>query len=191
MQSWTFIERRSGSALPYYGVERRSHRTDSGPRTEEPVLIERAIARDHEAFARLYDRYIDRIFKYIHLLVGEQALAEDLATQVFVRAWQTLSAFPHSERPFALWLYRLANDVVKGYGQTRPPAQAAASGRAGGTLPEALSRLDEGQKRVLLLRFLEGYNVDQIAQITGQSPATVRSLQYRALVRLSATSRAP
>ncbi len=193
MQSWTYIERRNSNPLPYHGVERRSQRTNSGPRTEEPVLIQRTIARDREAFARLYDRHVDRIFRYINLLVGDQRVAEDLTAQVFRRAWQTITAYPRSQHPFAAWLYRLASDAVSAFARSHRPAEQAARttdpGQVDQGLSQGLSTLDEPQRQVLLLRFLEGYNVEQIAQITGQSSETVRVLQYRALVQLSGKSR--
>ncbi len=185
MTSWTYVERRNGDTLSYRGIERRSSRNDSGPQTAEHILIQRSIAHDRDAFVRLYDRYIDRIFKYIYLLVGDRPLAEDLTTQVFARAWQTVAAYPRSERPFAIWLYRLAYSVVRASWQAHPPAQPTTGAKS---LPRAFSRLDEQQRQVLLLRFLEGYNVEHIAQITGESSETVRTLQYRALVLLSEAS---
>ncbi len=193
MHSWIYIERRSENALPYRGLERRAHRESSGPRTEEPVLIERAMAHDRDAFARLYDRYIDRIFKYIYLLVGEQALAEDLAAQVFARAWQTIGSYPRTERPFPVWLYRLAYNVVNAHWERHRPSSPAidSPSASDGFFSRAVSRLEEDEKQVILLRFLEGYTVDQIAQITGRSSDTVRTLQYHALVQLSGTSRSP
>ncbi len=194
MHSWTYIERRNRNPLPYQGMERRTYGGNAGPHTEEPILIQRAIAQDRAAFARLYDRYIDRIFKYICLLVGEHALAEDLTAQVFARAWQTLATYPHTERPLAVWLYQLAYNIVTSYGQRhRPskPADARTPAPIDESVPHALNHLDEEQRQVLLLRFLEGYNAEQIAQITGQSADTIRTLQYHALVQLSAISRTP
>jgi RNA polymerase sigma-70 factor (ECF subfamily) len=194
-------ERRIQAGSAYRGKERRS--PGRANVNEERALVQRAIRHDREAFARLYDRFVDKIFRYIYYKVGTRAEAEDLTAQVFMKAWEAIGHYQWMDRPFAAWLYRIAHNIVVDYFRTRRDVSSldempfieeenAASleeltqqHMTADVLRRAISRLTQDQQRVIILRFLEGYSTEQVAQILDKQPGAVRTLQHRALAGLS------
>jgi len=167
--------------------------------TDERDLIRRARQRDADAFSELYRQHIDRIFRYVLLRVGDDALAEDLTSEVFVRALESLSAYEDRGAPFAAWLYRIANARVVDHWRSAqranmsldtddaemPVEMPANDVIVYKTLAESLTRLTSEQQEVIILKFIEGYNIAEIAQITGRTEGAVKALQHRALASLA------
>lgn len=185
------MERRKYTVLPYAGRERRTSVQSRSVVAEEQTLVRRAMGRDRAAFARLYDRFVDKIFRYVHFRVADRALAEELTAQVFVQAWKTMTNYPQPSYGFPIWLYRIAHKTVQSHLQTqraaqRPEPEAAGQGSALiDALPEALDQLTEEQQQIMVLRFLEGYDAEQVAQLLDKPLEEVRTAQYQALSRLS------
>ncbi len=203
------------SVSPYAGTERRvtpvplypvkDTRTNLGGQRaadREKALVERAIKHDRVAFAQLYDRFVDKIYKYIYYKVGNKTDAEDLTGQVFLKAWEAIGHYRWTERPFAAWLYRIAHNLVVDHFRTRKdstPLDDILSLEHPGTdldeiiqhhltadvLRHALRRLTRDQQQVIILRFLEGYNTAEVAEMMGKQPGAVRTLQHRALAGLN------
>ena len=59
---------------------------------------------DADAFGLLYDNYLERIYRYIYFRVTDEQTAEDLASQVFCKAWENLDRYKPSGAPFEAWL---------------------------------------------------------------------------------------
>src|SRR3954471_21174101 len=78
----------------------------------EAELAQRASQRDPDAFAVLYDAYVEKIYKYIYYKVGNPSEAEDLCEQVFLKAWEAIGRYTWYGYPFSSWLYRLAHNLV-------------------------------------------------------------------------------
>ncbi len=166
---------------------------------DEQDLIRRAQRHDADAFTELYRRHVDRIFRYVLLRVGDELSAEDLTSEVFVRALESLDAYEDRGAPFAAWLYRIANarvidhwrsarraDVSLDNGQDDVPVDMPATDViAHRTLAETLARLTSEQQEVIILRFVEGYSTAEIAQLTRRTEGAVKSLQHRALASLA------
>ncbi len=203
---YTGNERRVHSPWPYDGQERRSSLLRGALRSDERKLVERACDGDRRAFAQLYDRFVDKIYRYIYYKVGSLSDAEDLTAQVFLKAWEAIGTYQWTERPFSAWLYRIAHNLVVDYFRTkrdlssldelpsleeRGPSLEELTQRhlTADTLRRAIARLTPDQQQVILLRFLEGYSTEQVAQIMGKQPGAVRTLQHRALAGLSGVFR--
>jgi RNA polymerase sigma-70 factor (ECF subfamily) len=75
------------------------------------TLVERAQAGERQAFRDLVEAHADRIFNYLHHLLGDREEAEDLAQETFVRAWQSLDRF-RGGAAFSTWLYRIATNLA-------------------------------------------------------------------------------
>jgi RNA polymerase sigma-70 factor (ECF subfamily) len=160
-------------------------------------LVDRAVRGDREAFAGLYDHFIDEVVRYFYAHVGSLHDAEDLASRTFLRAWRTIGGFRWRGRPFEAWLFTLAkNQLIDFYRARRAPtaeldesqpdpaptpeSSALAADRAEATR-RALGRLTEEQRQVLILRFYMDRDTREIAAIMGKQEGTVRALQMRAL----------
>ncbi len=165
--------------------------------SSERQLAERAAKRDREAFAKLYDLYGDKIYRYIYYKSGRTDEAEDLTAQVFLKAWEAIDHYRWEGYPFSTWLYRIAHNMMIDYYRTHretlpldtartkestvDPHQSAERAITSDRIREALKHLTQDQQRVIVLRFLEGYSTSEVASMMDKDPDAIRALQHRAL----------
>jgi len=165
----------------------------------DEMLSVRAVT-DPVAFTELYRRYVDKIFGFCLLRLGDRQRAEDCTSQVFTHVIEALPRF----RPgnFRSWLFTIAyNEVVDSQRRNRAtlPLEAAEfeqSERSGADdvedrnlalieIQNHLSRLTADQRSVIEMR-LSGLTGKEISQALGKSAAWVHTTQYRAVGRLRA-----
>jgi RNA polymerase sigma-70 factor, ECF subfamily len=172
-------------------------------RAKEKQLLQSARKGDADAFAVLYRETVQQVFRYIYYRVSEQQLAEDLTGDVFIRALNAIGRYEERGKPFIAWLYSIAHArVVDHYRKTdrrpidetiddnliisRPDMDANLMRRkAAQILREAISTLTAGQQQVIIMRFIEGYNIEETAQIMGKKANAIKALQHRALRALA------
>jgi RNA polymerase sigma-70 factor, ECF subfamily len=181
------------------------HAKDAGS-VDEAKLIE-AAQNDPEAFGPLYERYVDRIYRYAYRRVGNHVDAEDVTSQTFQQALAALPGYEWRGIPFGAWLYRIAGNVIARRGRTssrevtvedvaslsqestgvdEDPAQIVAE-RQEDELTEALRQLPVDQQRVIVLRFSHGMKSREIGEVMGRSEGAVKQLLHRAMIALRAT----
>lgn len=164
---------------------------------DEPMdaLVRRAQDGDVQAFEQLYRRTSDRVYSVCLRMSGDAEHATELVQDVFVRVWQKLPGF-RGDSQFTTWLHRLTVNLVlqdrRSRGRRRArEVQAPDLERFGrearrsmpGTrvdLERAIAGLPDKARRVLVLRDIEGYKYDEIAQITGVTLGTVKAQIHRA-----------
>jgi len=172
----------------------------------ERLLASRASQGDRRAFGELYERYVDKIYRYIYFKVGQRAEAEDLASQTFLKAWDAIGDYEWRNHPFGAWLFRIAHNLVVDYHRARRdyvtlddaspqlehkasqddirPERMLAELIATERVRQAIGRLTEEQQQVLILRFFEGLSTGEVADIMGKRRGAIRGLQFRALSAL-------
>jgi RNA polymerase sigma-70 factor (ECF subfamily) len=167
----------------------------------EAALIRRAKNGDHAAFAEIYDRCQTPIYRYIFYRVDSQSVAEELTSEVFCRLVECIDDFTYRGKPLLAWLYTIARNLVNDHhrhkgkatwvaldeeivSQENGPEQAADTALDCRRLSAALEQLTEGQRQVILLRFLEGLDNHTVAQILDKSYGAVKGLQHRGLAAL-------
>jgi RNA polymerase sigma-70 factor (ECF subfamily) len=156
------------------------------------------------AFAVLYRDLNPRLLRYL----GARApsAAEDVAAETWLAVARQLASFSGGEAAFRGWLFTIARRRLiqhwrdTGRRPATPVAPESLVGRAGSDDPEAdalsavsaraaaaaiAAALSPDQADVVLLRVLAGLDVDQVAEILGKRPGTVRVLQHKALRRLA------
>jgi len=167
------------------------------PQPDEYRLLERA-RRDPQAFAELYDRYVDRIYAYTFRRTGDPALAQDVTSATFEKALRHLQRKGWKGQSYCAWLYRIArNELVAHHrknGRLAPlPVEQAGemdgegyvqSGQQRRSLREAFARLAESDREVLSLRLYEELSSAETAEILGCSIQNVYVRLHRALERL-------
>ncbi len=175
---------------------------NDSPLPEEAELVHQAQSGDVEAFAQLYDAYIQRIYRYIYFRVSDDMTTEDLTAQVFLKACENLDRYKTDRSPFIAWLYTIARNLVIDYYRTRkkmlnfeeivhladsgPAPEEEVQGRFElQAMRDALQFLTADQQQVLILRFIAGLRTREIARIMEKREGTVRVLQMRALQTLS------
>ncbi len=156
--------------------------------------IQRAQAGDATAFRALYDAHVGRVYALCLRLAGDRQQAEEHVQDVFVRAWERLGSF-RGESAFSTWLHRLAvNEVLqarRAAGRRSARVELADDGgasREAGQRPappasdlgQAIARLPEGARTVFVLHDVEGYQHDEIAQMTGIAVGTSKAQLFRA-----------
>ena len=172
----------------------------------EEDLVRRAQRREPEAFGQLYEENFDRIYRYVVLRVRNQADAEDITQQVFLKALEKIGSYRWRGMPFASWLFRIAHNMVVDYWKKKSREKvtavapeeidqvAAPSLNDPATLAElkfdmkqlavACEQLSEGQREIISLRFAGGLSVAESAKVMGKSEGAVKVLQHAALVKL-------
>lgn len=172
------------------------------PLPEERQLVQSAKSGDSEAFAQLYDAYLDRVYRYVFFRVSDDEMAEDITSQVFLKAWENLDRYQPGNSPFLAWLYTIArNQVIDHYRARKQtvsideivslPAKDDAVDEQIQfrfeiqTMRDALQFLTEEQQQVLILKFIAGLETREISKQMNKAEGAIRALQMRALQTLS------
>jgi RNA polymerase sigma-70 factor (ECF subfamily) len=168
----------------------------------ETADVALAASGDGRAFERLYRVHVARVHSLARRMIGPDH-ADDVAQDVFVRAWRKLSTF-RGEAAFGTWLHRLAVNVILArrttlgterarYDDSEHALTVAASrpGAGGGgglelslDFEEAIRRLPDGARQVFVLHDIEGYRHDEIADMLGIVPGTSKSQLHHARMAL-------
>ncbi len=164
----------------------------------EVSLLERAVKRDKTAFATLFDRHLDRVYKYVYYWLPSQADAEDIAQEVFVRAWHAIDKYKLTGAPFTAWLTTIAHNLVNSHyrankrlvplPETEPPANDKYSPQTVAELSftrdfvrEAIMKLGGEKQKVIQMRFINEMSYEEVAKALHKTEGAVRVIQYRAL----------
>jgi RNA polymerase sigma-70 factor, ECF subfamily len=173
---------------------------------QERALIARARAGDENAFAQLVSEHSARVHGALRRFGLTAQEADEVAQEVFVRAWRGLARFEQRSQ-FSTWLYRIAFNEAQRRLARRPPAADRLAGDedAIAALPDAISAgpqartLDREFERTLeaalaelpadlraavVLRDLEGLSTEQAAEVTGIRQAAFKSRLHRGRMQL-------
>ncbi len=151
-------------------------------------------------FANIYDRYIDKIYRFIFLKVGSQEIAEDLCSETFLRAWE---AYEKIDNPGA-YFYTIARNLVTDYYRKkgREPvilaefaseeiidssqdiAETALLNADIDAIRQVLQDLPDDYQNVIIWRYIDGLDFTEIAELMGRTEEAVRVLLHRALKAL-------
>ena len=180
-----------------------------GAPVSERELIARARAGDEDAFARLVLAHADRVYAALRRFGLDTGEADDVAQEVFLRAWRGLGRFEERAQ-LATWLYRIAfNEAQRRLSRREPPrveppveGEDPVSSIPAGThlgpearaldhefeaiLDRALAELPADWRVAVVLRDLEGLSTDQAAAVVGVRPAAFKSRLHRGRMQLRA-----
>ena len=168
---------------------------------DEGRLIAQTLDGDASAFDQLVRRYQDRLFTSFVHVTGCHAEAEDVVQEAFIQAYLNLKQF-RGQSGFYTWLYRIAfNRAITRKRQARPtistdqvgtaplwdratqtetPGQRLERLELADQVSTALGRISEEHRTILVLRELEGFDYQAIAEMLQISLGTVRSRLSRA-----------
>jgi len=169
---------------------------------DDVELVERMRAGDADALRSIVERYQARIFALIFGIVRDRHEVEDVAQEVFLKAFRRINAFDGRSR-FYTWLYRVAANSAKDHVKKRSrrpsvaldedagipsmlcgPAENAERSELRRSVRDAIGTLQPRYREVLTLRELEGLSYNEIAAILRVSMGTVESRLHRARARL-------
>lgn len=173
--------------------------------SSEATLVGRAARGDIGAFEELYRANSGRVYVLCLRMTGDPALAEELAQEAFVRAWQKLGSF-RGASAFSTWLHRVTVNVVLGHRRSNARRetrlQVVGDDFQGGMgveeawpaesidLERAIAALPDGARTVFVLHDVEGYRHREIAGLTGIAVGTSKAQLHRArrILRKALTS---
>lgn len=169
-------------------------------------LVKKAQQGHQRAFAGLYERYYDQIYRYVSFKCGSPTEAEDITGEVFLKMLESIHTFKWQGHPFTSWLYRIAHNQIvdnfrrKGRRQTVPLDDAERrigvdasdlerAAEINMTITDVMSAMDsltDLQREVISLRFGSGLSVAETAQAVGRKDNAVKALQHAGLKKLRA-----
>jgi RNA polymerase sigma-70 factor (ECF subfamily) len=169
--------------------------------SEDATLISLAQAGDVEAFGTLYRRYLDPIFRYVRVRVGNEQIAEDLTETIFLRAYENLSRYKERGKPFSAFLYQVARNLLVDYYRKQDKEVSLESAeRVPKDLPTmddqiiqderlrdiycALDGLPPDYQEVIRLRVMLGMPTSTVSTWMGRKEGATRVLLHRALQAL-------
>jgi RNA polymerase sigma-70 factor, ECF subfamily len=163
----------------------------------DPELLQRARQLDHQALAQIYDLHSPGLYRYAMRLLGDQVLAEDCVAETFSRFLQTLQANRGPENFLQAYLYRIAHNWISDYYRREPgpaeelteelqddqadPEEDTNQRQRQERLRVALQQLTPDQQQVIALKYLDGWENEEIACTLKKPVGAVKSLQHRAL----------
>lgn len=171
---------------------------------EEEALVRRA-RTDNASFGILYDRYVDRVYRYVYRRTRDFADAEDATAETFRRAFEARRNFEPRGRPFGSWLFGIAANVLRERARhaahrDEPVDNILEADEPADDVPHAVDlvvrrenadalwalvrSLPLDMQRVLVLRFAWDLSYEDISRRLGRSDTACKQLAYRALKAL-------
>jgi len=170
----------------------------------ERSLVEQAKS-DVQAFGLLYDAYYSQIYAYCLKRTASVSSAQDVTSEVFFNALKSIRQFRWRGVPFSAWLYRIAMHEISNYYRANGHRQVSLEELANFDIPDeeqaeaqtkleqqadflavraVVARLPEKYREVVMLRFFDHLQLNQISQVLGKNEGTVKSLLHRGLEKL-------
>lgn len=166
--------------------------------TLEQDLLQSAHSFDPQVLAEIYDLYSPRLYRYAMRLLGDACTAEDCVAETFSRFLAALQAHKGPRDYLQAYLFRTAHNIVADHYRRQPPTEelseslrldenteeSASQHLRQSHMRAAMRELTEDQQQVIALKYVEGWDNDEIARALRKPLGAVKSLQHRALARL-------
>jgi len=195
---------------PHVGVEKVVRERVDYLNTPEGALVQRAQSGDEAAFREIVEKYQSKVFSIIHGIVRQKNDVEDIAQQVFSKVYFSIRNFDFRSS-LITWIYKitvnecfdylrkkkvrklvyesdLSEDEVRRVENTEPATDRAP--RADTTLArrdyvfKLLTRVSEEERNLLMLKEVEGYSVEELAQMLSMNENTIKVKLFRARQKL-------
>jgi len=152
-------------------------------------------------FSKIYDQFVDKIYRFIFLRVNSEEIAKDLTSETFTKVWH---AFQNSEiKNLKAFLYKTARNLTTDFYREkakishaslenlppiadpkRNPQEKVIFEEKMEKIRKSLNNLREDYRQVIILRYIDGLSIKEISEIMERSPGAVRVLIHRALESL-------
>lgn len=176
---------------------------------EDEDLVRRSVQGDRGAFDTLVEKYYKKIYSLCYRFVGDAEEASDLAQEIFTAAYQNLKKF-RGDAKFSTWLFQIATNrgknkfkylkrrgyfAARGHGESEDDRDSAqrvipdnstnpetllASHQMQKIVQDAINELDPDHKEIVILRDIEGFSYEEIANILNLPEGTTKSRLHRA-----------
>jgi RNA polymerase sigma-70 factor, ECF subfamily len=157
----------------------------------------------NEQFSRIYDQYIEKIYRFVYLKVNSQEIAEDISSRVFLKCWETYRDDQSKIKNISAFLYQISRNMVvdhyreKGKARIVSPEYSPQIADPRTNLYEkavlnadieviksALQSISKDYQDVIIWHYLEDMSAEQISEIINKPQGTVRVMIHRGLQSL-------
>ena len=164
----------------------------------DPGIFKRARKGDKSAYGEIYKFYLSRIFRFALYLTGDEALAEDLTQETFIKTWNYLPRFDERKGTVQALLFTTARNLVIDYQRKKKEERIPEDG--GGFISssedpvegfsrteqienvrKSLSILPGTDREVIILRYFEDMSFADISKVVGKEEGALRVQVHRAL----------
>jgi len=174
---------------------------------KEKQLLQQLKSHDKEAFIRVYDEYVQDVYRFVYFKVRREADAQDLTSMIFLKAWNYIqnNSLTDSKTLRAL-VYKIARtSIIDHYRESSnklelslddedhpidivddKPGLGENMDRSAdlALIHKQLPLLKEEYREVIVLRFIDDLSLEEIAEVTGKSRGNVRVILHRAMAAL-------
>ncbi|MBI5071369.1 sigma-70 family RNA polymerase sigma factor [Candidatus Falkowbacteria bacterium] len=179
---------------------------------EQYLFLKLRATRDPEVYGKLYDIYVDQIYRFVYFKVGRKEEAEDLTADVFLKTWQYINEMGSEViENLRAFLYQAARNAVIDFYRSKDqkefialPQEACEEEKPRVEIidtkqdlvekinlasdledvKKSLQKIRDEYREVIVLRFIEEMSVKETAEILGKSEGAVRVLLHRAVAAL-------
>lgn len=155
-----------------------------------------------KTYSDIYDKYVDKIYRFVVLKVKSQEIAEDLTSEVFLRGWEAFKEKKDKIENVQAFLYQIARNLIVDHYRGNAKAQLVSVEYAPiidesqdleeksliqsdlGQVKIGLANIKEDYREVIIWYYLDELRVPEISKILNKSEPTVRVLIHRALKSL-------
>ena len=166
-------------------------------------LNEKVAGTVAQAFTRLYEQYLPKVFRYVNYRINDVEMAEDITSIIFEKALTRFTTYRAEKANFSTWIFSIArNAVIDHYRSSRKiqkvpleeafhfstekenPEEEALRNEECRLLRQCLLRLSTQEQEIISLKFGAEMTNRQIARTTGLSDSNVGVILYRAVRKL-------
>ncbi len=167
---------------------------------QELKYIKKCQEGELESFAYIYDKYINKIYKYIYYRMPDKYISEDLTSQTFIKALKSISLYNKDKGSFSSWLYKIAKNNLADYYRTYKNnldindlwyleddtniEVAADKDFKLDKVKKYLNKLNKEQKEIVILRVWDELSYSEISEIVQKSEASCKMMFSRSLEKL-------
>lgn len=167
---------------------------------EKLLLYKIQVEKNADAYAKLYDQYAERIYRFVFFKISSKEEAEDLTSEIFLKTWNYLIGSKERHiKSFSGLIYRIArNSLVDFYREkSRKQEQSLEDAQDVGEddknykmievreevkpVLEAIKKMKESYQEIILLHYIEELSSSEIAEVLGKSRTNVRVTLHRAM----------
>lgn len=175
-------------------------RTDKMEITDEDAIT-RLSKGEIEAFTELYDKYVEKIYNFIFYRVSNRDLAEDLTSEVFLRAFDRIETFNPEKSKFSTWLFQIAkNRLIDYYRAMKPLDELNESMEIASDysvidevdkvfdamrVKAILDKLESNERDLIIMRLWDDLSYREITELTGRSEASLKMHFSRIMKKLT------
>jgi len=160
------------------------------------------MSNTRKKFGKIYDKYVEKIYRFIFIKVSSKEVAEDLTSETFIRTWKSFEKGHEIKNPNA-FIYRIAKNLTVDFYREKAKSPVISEDILQGAIdPESgqeeklqlsgdieqvkksLANIKDEYQDVIVWRYLDGLSVPEISQILDKSEDAVRVTIHRALKAL-------